>query len=174
MLSITLENGYAYHPDWIRQLDSEETKSEHIFKSFEGAEDFNIHLTEDKKAPHRAFLDDLPCTKGLYIVSTDSTVLYIGIARNFRKRWRHHHRTREIIHCTLNSYHYKESLLRGAYDNPYFEITTIPISCLRFDLLITEQLLINELKPLFNDTPVYQPKNPEFIKQWLAWISEYF
>lgn len=41
-------------------------------------------------------LDKLPKRSGVYIVFTDSELLYIGQSKNIRARWKNHHKTADI------------------------------------------------------------------------------
>ena len=88
---------------------------------------------------------ELPALAGIYVVFDDSTVLYVGRAENFRRRWSSHHRMVQLS------------------QNPNVRIVTIeyPIP----ELAKAERYYINLLHPTLNRTPV-RDRRPVRTRPW--------
>lgn len=83
----------------------------------------------------------LPSVSGIYIVFNDSEILYVGKAKNIRKRWSAHHRKQQL----------------DGFGN--VRIFSVPTGI--YELDFTERYYIGLLKPLLNRTPV--PSTPAII-----------
>ena len=58
----------------------------------------------------------LPSIPGIYFVMQDDEVLYVGQARNIKKRWESHHKTIELQHFENITIHWIESDGRSLFE----------------------------------------------------------
>lgn len=96
----------------------------------------------------------LPRRGGVYIVSHEGVVLYVGMARkDIRQRWANHHQSKNICahiwasHPEVVANYPPPDVFK--YDS--FEVDCIPTKCCKYGISITERILARVLKPLFND-----------------------
>lgn len=106
--------------------------------------------------------DQLPECPGVYFVFSDpENVLYIGISRNMRKRWSHHHRYEQLSRRPMSRIHF----IAGDQDFADEALASL------------ERYYIQKYNPLLNDTSMQKAYEFELmdIKTLLGdWPSLYF
>lgn len=132
---------------WVQMLESD---SERIFKKlriFCLEWNISIQMTKNQEMPNYGKIykfSRIPkLYGGVYVVTFRDEILYIGKTnKSFADRWRNHHIISPVIkHVSRAECKFFEKIVK---------IYFIPKSSCRWDVRITEAILIHKLKPLLN------------------------
>lgn len=98
---------------------------------------------------------NLPATSGIYIAELSGEILYVGQARNIRKRWGGHHRKDELL--SLGD-----------------DVRLFWIECEPGTLDQNERWLIEELSPSINNRSQRKEATPERKQRAVTHMAEMF